>query len=78
MSEYVDKFGILNSNHTSPIKFDNLAAYLNTSEALRKNAYVNILKFFSSKNENFQTENSYIFHISAQNVDRGYSLEPPR
>ena len=23
-------------------------------------------------------ENSYIFHISAKNIDRGYSLEPPR
>ena len=23
-------------------------------------------------------KNSYIFHISAQNIDCGYSLEPPR
>ena len=28
--------------------------------------------------ENFQTKNSNIFHISAQNIDCGYSLEPPR
>ena len=26
----------------------------------------------------FSDENSDIFHISAQNVDWGYSLEPPR
>ena len=30
------------------------------------------------KNENFQIKNSDIFHTSAQNIDRGYSLEPPR
>ena len=30
------------------------------------------------KNENFQIKDSDIFHISAQNIDCGYSLEPPR
>ena len=30
------------------------------------------------KNENFQTKKTDIFHISAQNIDCGYSLEPPR
>ena len=30
------------------------------------------------KNENFQIKNSDIFHISAQYIDGGYSLEPPR
>ena len=30
------------------------------------------------KIENFQTKNSNIFHISAQNIDCGYSLEPLR
>ena len=34
--------------------------------------------FYNKKNENFQIKNSDIFHISAQNIDRGYSLEPPR
>ena len=28
--------------------------------------------------ENFQIKNSNIFQISAQNIDCGYSLEPPR
>ena len=32
----------------------------------------------SPKTEYFQTKNSDIFHISAQNIDCGYSLEPPR
>ena len=35
-------------------------------------------KFCHPKNENFQIKSSDIFHISAQNIDCGYSLEPPR
>ena len=46
--------------------------------SLRKHAYSNILKLLPPKNENFQTKNIDIFHISAQNIDCGYSLEPPR
>ena len=45
---------------------------------LRKHAYSNILTILTPKNENFQIKNSDIFHISAQNTDCGYSLEPPR
>ena len=46
---------------------------------LRKHAYSNILKFLTSKNEKFQIKKTFdIFHISAQNLDCGYSLEPPR
>ena len=30
------------------------------------------------KSENFQIKNFDIFHISAQNIDCGYSLELPR
>ena len=46
---------------------------------LRKHAYANIEKISPPKTENFQVKkNSDIFHISAQNIDRGYSLEPPR
>ena len=46
---------------------------------LRKHAYSNILKISPPKSENFEIKkNSDIFHISAQNVDCGYSLEPPR
>ena len=44
---------------------------------LRKHAYSNILKILPPKNENFQIKNSDIFHVSAQNIDYGYSLEPP-
>ena len=34
-------------------------------------------KFLPPKTENFQIKNSDIFHISAQNIDCGYSLELP-
>ena len=46
--------------------------------ALRKQAFSNILKILPQKSDFFSDKNSDIFHISAQNIDRGYSLEPPR
>ena len=46
--------------------------------SLRKHAYAYILKILTPKNENFQIKNSDIFHISAQNIDCWYSLEPPQ
>ena len=33
---------------------------------------------FTTKNRRFSDKYSDIFHISAQNIDFGYSLEPPR
>ena len=46
---------------------------------LRKYAYSNMLKILPPKNENFKIKKfRYIFHISDQNIDCGYSLEPPR
>ena len=44
----------------------------------RKHVYSNILKILPPKNENFQIKKSDIFHIFAQNIYCGYSLEPPR
>ena len=44
---------------------------------LRKHAYLNILNILPPKNGNFQIK-TLIFHISAQNIDCGYLLEPPR
>ena len=45
---------------------------------LRKHAYWNLLKILSPKNENFLFKKIWYFHISAQNIDCGYLLEPPR
>ena len=47
------------------------------SSSLRKQAYSNILKISQPKTKSFQIKNSDIFHISAQNINCGYSLEPP-
>ena len=51
---------------------------LNKFNPLRKHAYSNILKILQPKTGNFSIKNSDIFHISAENIDCGYSLEPPR
>ena len=45
---------------------------------LRKHAYSNILKILQPNKEKFQIKISDIFHISAENIVCGYSLEPPR
>ena len=46
--------------------------------SLRKHAYSNVQKISPPKIENFKIKNSDIFHISAENIDCGNSLEPPR
>ena len=46
---------------------------------LRKHALFKYVENFTTKNENFQIKkNLKFFHITAQNIDCGYSLEPPR
>ena len=42
--------------------------------SLQKHAYSNILKISPLKDRKFSDKNSDIFHISAQNIDYGYSL----
>ena len=41
-------------------------------------AYLNILSILPPKYEIFQVKKYNVFQISAQNIDCGYSLEPPR
>ena len=49
-----------------------------TLKTISKTRLFKYTEIFPQKNENFQIKNSDIFHISAQNIDCGYSLEPPR
>ena len=57
----------------------NTTVYGHQLSSLRKHAYSNILKISPPKTQRFQIKKSDIFfHISAQNTDCGYSLEPPR
>ena len=43
-----------------------------------ENTPIQIQCKYNQKKENFQIKNSDIFHISAQNIHCGYSLEPSR
>ena len=45
---------------------------------LRKHPYSNILNILTTKNWKISGKNSDIPHTSGQNIDCGYSLEPPR
>ena len=40
--------------------------------------FKSIENFTTKKTRNFSNKNSDILYISAQNIDCGYSLEPPR
>ena len=42
-----------------------------------KRAYSNILKILPEKMKKIPDKDSDMFRISAQNIDCGYSLEPP-
>ena len=46
--------------------------------ALRKHACSNVLKISPQKTEGFQIKILILFHISAQNINCGYSLELPQ
>ena len=47
-------------------------------EGIMKTCLFKYTENFTTKKWNFQIKNSNIFHISAQNIDCGYSLEVPR
>ena len=47
-------------------------------QSLRKLAHAKYRKNFDCKNENFHWKIFDIFLIFAQNIDCGYTLEPPR
>ena len=45
---------------------------------IMKTRLLKYIENFTTKNWKFSDKNSDIFHISAQNIDCGNSLEPPR
>ena len=49
----------------------------NERQSITKIRLFKYIEHFITKNGNFSDKNSDIFHISAQNIDCGYSLEPP-
>ena len=61
----------------SPVP-DRSAHTLIEEYAHNDNTPIQIYRKFRFKNWKFQIKNSDSFYISAQNIDCGYSLEPPR
>ena len=51
---------------------------LSSASTLRKTRLFKYIENYTSKNWKFSDKKLYFFHISAQNIDCGYSLEPPR
>ena len=49
-----------------------------TTNTITKTRLFKYIEKFASKNWKFSDKNSDIFHISAQNIDCRYLLEPPR
>ena len=50
-----------------------------STDRITKTAYSNLLKILQSKTDIFQIKKKFwYFSISSQNIDYGYSLEPPR
>ena len=49
-----------------------------SSGSITKTSLFKYIENFTAKNWKFSDKNSDIFQISAQNIDCGYSLEPPR
>ena len=47
-------------------------------QSITKKRLFKYIENFTSKNRKFSDKNSDISHISAQNTDCGYSLEPPQ
>ena len=54
-----------------------LPSYIVLFMPLWKRAYSKYIENFTTKTWKFSDKNSDIFHISAQNIDCRYSLEPP-
>ena len=68
-----DKFSIRS------VQCHDLASTLKRLYIHYKNTPIQIYwEFYHQKIENFQMKNSGSFHISAQNIDCGYLLEPPQ
>ena len=48
------------------------------ADSITKTRLFKYIEHFTNKKGKFSDKKSDIFHISAQNIDCGYSLEPPR
>ena len=58
--------------------FHILWPFVEKARHITKTCLFKNIENFTSRNIKFSDKKSDIFHISAQNIDCGYSLEPPR
>ena len=63
--------------HVYPTK-THISLCIRTVKSITETRLFKYIENFISKNGKFSDKNSDISHISAQNIDCGYSLEPPR
>ena len=61
-----------------PILYSTDFTLKKNKELITKTRLFKYIENFTTKIWNLQIKNSDIFHVSAQNIDYGYSLEPPR
>ena len=61
----------------SPVTIFLIILFNNPLEYITKTRLFKYIENLPPKTESFQIKISDIFHISAQNIDCGYSLEPP-
>ena len=72
------KYGTRQNRKFSPSQRSVYIMLVSTGLTLRKLAHAINRDFLALKIENFQLINFDIFLIFAQNIDCGYTLEPPR
>ena len=53
-------------------------AFLTRKETITKTRLFKYIESFTTKNKVLDKNSDIFFHITAQNIDCGYSLEPPR
>ena len=68
----------LNCSHVAPEKERERERERETEGIITKTCLFKYNEYFITKKWKFSEKNADIFHISAQNIDCGYSLEPPR
>ena len=66
------------NEHTHKNKIAEVSKTYNIWLNIMKTHLFKYIENFTSKNWKFSDTKTDIFHISAQNIDCGYSLEPPR
>ena len=71
-----DLFSLKKKNKNKSLEYHLLQILLGVKGlSITKTRLFKYIENFTTKNENFQMKNSGIFHISAQIIDCGYSLE---